>query len=241
VITGLGVALLLVGLFASVDTAIAYVGAGAAIAFIGVSVLAPLAARPLAEVIGWPLPRLFGVSGQLAKENTKRQPRRTASTASALMVGVALVAFFSVFAASTKASVSETVFELFPADITFQSTNQTDPALPAPMSPALTAELATYDELSVVSAMQGGRMTVGEDTYVVGAFDPQTIGEVFSISANGDAVSAVAEPNSMIVATEFLEDRGWSVGDTVTVTYAASGDVAMLIVGTFESDEFSSI
>ena len=91
VITGLGVVLLLVGLFASVDTAIAYVGAGAAIAFIGVSVLAPLAARPLAEVIGWPLPRLFGVSGQLAKENTKRQPRRTASTASALMVGIGVL------------------------------------------------------------------------------------------------------------------------------------------------------
>ena len=82
IISGVGVALLAVGLFLSVENPVIYVAAGAAIAFIGVSVLAPLAAKPLADLIGWPLPRLFGISGTLARENTKRKPRRTASTAS---------------------------------------------------------------------------------------------------------------------------------------------------------------
>ncbi|RLE16737.1 MAG: hypothetical protein DRJ28_01015 [Actinobacteria bacterium] len=240
-ITGLGVLLLAVGLFASVGRAIIFVAAGAAIAFIGVSVLAPLAAKPLADVIGWPLPRLFGISGLLAKENTKRKPRRTASTASALMVGVALVAFFSVFGASTKASISDTVFELFPADLTFQSENQNDPELPAAISPAFAVDLETYDELSVVSAMQFGRVVIDGDQQFLGAVDPSTINQVFALQPNGDAVSALSQPGSMIVASGFLEKNGWKVGDIVTTEFAHSGEVEMSVVGTFEADEFSNI
>jgi putative ABC transport system permease protein len=240
-ITGLGVLLLALGLFFGVGRAIIFVAAGAAIAFIGVSVLAPLAARPLADIIGWPLPHLFGIAGLLAKENTKRKPRRTASTASALMVGVALVAFFSVFGSSTKASISETVFELFPADLTFQSKNQTDPELPAVISPALAVELETYNELSVVSAMQFGRVVIDGDKQLIGAFDPSTIEEVFALQPNGDAVSAVSEPDAMIVASGFLEERAWDVGDAVTVDFVRTGEVQLSVVGTFEADDFSNI
>lgn len=241
IITGTGVLFLAVGLFASVGNPIIYVGVGAAVAFIGVSVLAPLAAKPLADVIGWPLPRLFGISGVLAKENTKRKPRRTASTASALMVGVALVAFFSVFGSSTKASVSETVFELFPADITFQSTIQSDPELPSPMSPALVEELETYEELSVVSAMQFGRVIIEDETEFMGAFDPATIEQVLALDPNGDALENLDEANSMIVSSSFMEERGWNVGQTVTVEFATAGAVDMKIVGTYETDDFSNM
>ncbi|MCL1598435.1 MAG: ABC transporter permease, partial [Actinomycetia bacterium] len=241
VITGIGVLFLSVGLFGGVGNPIIYVGVGAAVAFVGVSVLAPLAAKPLANVIGWPLPRLFGISGILAKENTKRKPRRTASTASALMVGVALVAFFSVFGSSTKASVSETVFELFPADITLQSTIRSDPELPSPMSPALVEELRSYDELSVVSAMQFGKVVIDAKTVVIGAFDPETIEQVLALDANGDAVRNVAEADTMIVAQKYLQEMGWSVDEAVTVDFATSGEIALTIVGTYETDDFSNI
>ncbi len=241
VITGVGVVLVLVGLFAGVGNAIAYVGLGAAIAFIGVSVLAPLAARPLADVIGWPLPRLFGVSGKLARENTKRKPRRTASTASALMVGVALVVFFAVFASSTKASVSETVFEAFPADLTFQSTNQTDPNLPATMSPAFTKELKTYDELESISAMQFGIVTVEDDQQLIGAVEPGTIEQVFSIKADDGVVGALEVPNSIIVSASYLEEMEWAVGDSITIDYVKTGEVETSIVGTFDANSFGDL
>lgn len=240
-ITGLGVLLVGLGLFGNVGRAIVFVGAGAAIAFIGVSVLAPLAARPLADIIGWPLPRLFGISGHLARENTKRQPRRTASTASALMIGVALVAFFSVFGSSAKASITETIFELFPADLTFQSTSQTDPQLPAPMSPSFAQELGAYNELAVVSAMQFGRVVIEGETEVIGAFDPETIEQVFVLDAVGDALAAVAERDTMIVATRFLEEKGWAVGESVTLNFAHTGEVAVDIVGVYEADDFSNL
>jgi putative ABC transport system permease protein len=241
VITAVGVLLLAAGLFANVDNAIVLVAAGAAVAFVGVSVLAPLAARPLADVIGWPLPYLFGVSGTLAKENTKRKPRRTASTASALMVGVALVVFFAVFGSSTKASISETVFDLFPADLTFQSTGQTDPQIPTPISPSFALELRSYNELEVVSALQLGLAVIGEDEQLVGGIDPDTIEQVFSLKPVGGAIQALELQNSVIVSTDYLDERGWAVEDTITIQYTTTGAVESTIVGVFEANDMGDI
>ena len=89
--------------------AIAPVGLGALLVFVGVAVLGPVIARPFTRVLGAPLPRLRGMAGTVARENAARNPRRSAATASALMIGVGLVAFITVFAASTKASINASV------------------------------------------------------------------------------------------------------------------------------------
>ena len=93
-----GVAVLGIGLAAST---VALVGLGAVGIFIGVGMLAPIVARPMASVIGRPVARLSGVSGRLGRENSMRSPRRTAQTAAALMVGLALVSAMSVFGVVT--------------------------------------------------------------------------------------------------------------------------------------------
>jgi putative ABC transport system permease protein len=239
-LTALGAVLLLVGLFAGIDNAVAYVGAGAAVMFIGVSVLAPLAARPIADLIGAPLQRIYGVSGQLAKENTKRQPRRTASNASALMIGVALVAFFAVFGASAKATVEEAIFDLFAADVTVQSQNFSDTGGPGPISPAFADELAALPEVGVVSPLQIGSVQVdGVDTLIAG-MDGETFPEVFSLKPVGDALERVGEENAVLVSETELEKRGWAVGDTVTIDYATTGGIESPIVGTFETNDFGN-
>lgn len=235
-ILGLGVLLLGLGLFASVGRAIIFVAAGAAISFIGVSVLAPLAARPLADIIGWPLPRVFGVAGLLARENTKRKPRRTAATASALMVGVALVAFFSVFGASTKASINETIFELFPSDLTFQSTNPSNTAVPHEISPAFATELETYNELEVVSRLQIAEALIGGDLQPIGGIDPTTIEQVLALEPVGDAIASLSTPNSVIVSSGLLESAALTVGDIRTVEFPLTGTVELTIVGAFDGD-----
>jgi len=89
--------------------------------------------------------------------------------------------------------------------------------------------------------MQFGRVVIDGDQQLLGAFDPSTIGQVFALQPNGDAVSALSQPGSMIVASGFLEENGWKVGDVVTAEFAHSGDVQMSVVGTFETDDFSSI
>ena len=117
----LGVASLVVGL---TRPAIELVGLGAFAIFIGIGMLAPVVARPMASVIGRPLARVFGIAGKLGRENSMRSPRRTAQTASALMVGLALVATIAVFGASLSKSATSSVDNAISANYIITSSAQ---------------------------------------------------------------------------------------------------------------------
>jgi putative ABC transport system permease protein len=95
---------------------LATLGAGAALVFVGVAMLAPVISRPVVRVLGAAYPRLFRTPGRLATQNAQRNPRRTAATASALMIGLALVSAVNVMSSSAKASVSAQVDKAFAAD-----------------------------------------------------------------------------------------------------------------------------
>ena len=106
--TVVGIGLLVVGLTASSNGALT-VGIAAAVVFIGVSMLSPLVARPVARLLTLPATWLHSVTGELARENAMRNPRRTASTAAALMIGLALVSLIAIFGASSKASFANAI------------------------------------------------------------------------------------------------------------------------------------
>jgi putative ABC transport system permease protein len=101
ILTGLGVATTAAAALSD-DPSLATVGLGGVITLIGAIVLGPVVARPVAGLLGAPFARLRGLSGSLARQNAIRNPRRTAATASALMVGVGIVTLFTVFAASLR-------------------------------------------------------------------------------------------------------------------------------------------
>ncbi len=108
----LGIVLLCFGIFASGITAgsrLGTMGAGCLLLFVGVAVFSPRIARPLARVLGWPAARFFGAPGRLARENAMRNPARTATTAAALMIGVALVTFVAVLGQGLKSSFSDSL------------------------------------------------------------------------------------------------------------------------------------
>ena len=101
-VEAIGVALLLYGLLGDPGAASAtatVLGGGSLLMIFGFALLAPTLVRPLSGLIGRPLARFQGLTGMLARENTRRQPQRTAVTASALMIGVALVVLVAIFAA----------------------------------------------------------------------------------------------------------------------------------------------
>jgi len=109
IVTGLGALLIGVGLFAG-STALevlAPLGAGAAILFVGLTLLSPLVAGPLSRALGIPLGPIFKRPGSLATQNAARNPRRTATTAAALMIGLALVSMAMVLGESFKAEFSK--------------------------------------------------------------------------------------------------------------------------------------
>ena len=91
-------------------------GAGAALALIGAVVLGPIAARPAVTVLGAPIAAVRGVTGHLSRQNAQRNPRSTAASAAALMVGVSVVALFTVVGASLKATAAQGVDDELTAD-----------------------------------------------------------------------------------------------------------------------------
>ena len=123
-LTGAAVAALLYGLFGNQSNAGALIGVGAAVTFVGIAILLPLASRPLAAVIGAPI-RRRGVQGKLGRENAMRNPRRTASTASALMIGLGLVAMVTVLASSLKSSIDVAIEKALKADLVLTTSSST--------------------------------------------------------------------------------------------------------------------
>ena len=102
-------------------------GVGAAALFLGVAMLAKTLVPPLARVLGWPATKIGGAAGSLARGNAMRNPQRTASTASALMIGLALVTLVAVLAAGLKSTFENAVNAVFSADYALTATDNFSP------------------------------------------------------------------------------------------------------------------
>jgi putative ABC transport system permease protein len=223
-VTAVGVAALVVGLFA--DGGVTVVGIGAAVVFLGITILSPLVARPVVRLLGAPVAAGFGVHGQLARENAMRNPRRTASTAAALMIGLGLVGFVTIFAASLKASAGVAVDELFAADVQVRSSTFTD--LPA----GLTEQLAALPEVALAGAQEITDIRVGERSGFVVAMDPATMDDLFVLGMDVGSTEALAE-GGLLMTTSLAEAGGWEIGDEVPVTFALTGTTRLVLRGTF--------
>jgi putative ABC transport system permease protein len=215
-ITALGVALLLAGLFRSEGNRLVNVASGAVVVFFGVAILSPLVARPLASVIGWPFARAFRLPGSLARQNAMRNPRRTASTAAALMIGLALVAFVSIFAASIKASTARTLDESVSADYILSSQNF------APFSPELAGRLAQQPELEAVAASRFGIWRLNGATKQLQAVDPIAYQKVVRTEVTAGSLDALAN-GGLAVKDTIAEAEGWTVGETVPMEFPRAG------------------
>jgi putative ABC transport system permease protein len=124
-----GLAMLLIGLFgnAGAGAAAGLMGGGAVVIIFAVSLFSPRLVPPLAAIAGWPLERVRRLAGRLARENAQRNPSRTAVTAAALMIGLALVTFVTVFAAGLKSSVAQVVDENFAGGLIIQNSDSFSP------------------------------------------------------------------------------------------------------------------
>ncbi len=109
-LTLIGIGILIAGIFASISSTsqrLLLIGLGALVLFLGVAMLSPKLVQPMAAFIGWPVEKLTRITGRLARENAVRNPSRTAVTAAALMVGLTLVGFVTIFAAELKATAND--------------------------------------------------------------------------------------------------------------------------------------
>ena len=224
VIAGLGVTAFAAGVVGSGTGALTMLGVGAVVTIIGVFVLGPVVARPVMGVLGTPIARLSGTTGRLAAENAKRSPKRTSATASALMIGVALVSFITILATSTKESVSDTVGKSLRADYVIGSGGFGGTGL----SPTLGTEVAQLPQVAAVSPVRSIPVGLGTGSGNVVAVETSTIGQLFDLKVTAGRIADVTGP-SIAVRTNKAVDRGLALGDTVSVTFARTGTVDLTV------------
>jgi putative ABC transport system permease protein len=233
-----GLGMVLFGLFGSgsAGTRAGLMGAGAVAVVFAVSLFSPRLVPPLAVVAGWPLERLRRLTGRLARENAQRNPSRTAVTAAALMIGVALVAFVTVFAAGLKSTVAQVVDENFAGGLIIQNT---DGFSPIPNGAAKAA--AQVPGVELVATIRGAEAKVVEQqgpgaTTRVDATSPD-IGQTVNIEWKQGGPSALRNlsDKEAIVSDDFAAKYGLDVGDRFQLLTQTRATPIFRVVGEFDA------
>jgi putative ABC transport system permease protein len=233
-LTVIGVAVLVVGLAGS---GLAWVGSGALAIFVGVFVLGPLIVRPVVRVLGAPLSALSGITGSIARENALRNPKRTARTGGALMVGVALVVAITVMSASLKDWTRGVFDEQFTGDFVVA----TDAAGAGGLSPQLASDLNELPEVDSAAGVRSGvarmqQRNAGDTTYV--SVDPGTAARVFDIGMIEGSIAALT-PDGVLLDDDEAAGRRLGVGDTLQLTFLNGTTSDLTVEGIYTEDELA--
>lgn len=226
----LGVSVMLLGLFASHQAA--EVGIGIAIAFLGVATLAPIVARPAAGLIGQPLRRLSGVAGGLARQNAMRNPRRTAATASALMIGLALVTMFSVLGQSAKASVAQSIRQQFLGNYVVKTTG----ASFGDFSPSVEPRVAAVPGVEAISPERTANALFRSSSVGVTGVDGATIGSLLRLDVKSGSLSSLSR-GQVMVEQHTASSHGLKVGSPIQLRFARTGEQTLTVGGTYASSQ----
>jgi putative ABC transport system permease protein len=228
----LGMALLALGVggvaVGGIEAEALTVGLGAGAAVLGLIVAGPGLARPVSAVLGWPVSRARGVTGSLARENAGRNPRRSASTAQALMIGVAIVGFFMVLNASFRASIDKVLDESFTGDLIVDS--GTDGLVGLPHQVAL--DIAELDEVESVAPLRFGQADVAGDEEQITATSRDAFAMFeWELVDGTDALG----PGEVVLLRETAEDDGLAVGDRIPVTWLETGPAELTVAGIYDA------
>ncbi|GAA1820142.1 ABC transporter permease [Planosporangium flavigriseum] len=210
----------------SVDAQVAAAGVGALATFFGLTMLAPVVVRPLVRVLGAPI--AGSVTGGMGRLNAARSPRRTASTATALVIGLALVVGITVVASSIKASVGDVVDRANKADLILKSASQFAPGFPS----GVADKLRKLPEVGAVSQLRFGAAQIGGMTDYIAGVDPATVDRMANLGVASGSVAALGH-DGVLVNTDVAKAKGLRVGSPFTVKFAQTGDQKLRVAGTF--------
>jgi putative ABC transport system permease protein len=227
VVVVIGAGLMGLGLAGSGGGGAALVGLGILFVLLGVAALSPVVGRPVLIALGR-LYRPFGIVGRLATQNSLRNPRRTAATASALMIGLALVATMSVLGSSANASIDKMVEENLAADYVISN------AIGAPFSPGIAEQAAQVDGVESVAAYRGMPVDVDDQQIWGGATDTEAFTQMIDATVLDGSLDDLTG-NSVAIDNATAEDLGVSVGDSIDLEFPGS-DQTVEVVATYDDN-----
>ncbi|MFJ4529320.1 ABC transporter permease [Streptomyces nigrescens] len=229
VITGLGIATMcyVSTLKDADDLPIAMVGG--MLTLTGVIILAPLLSRPLVSLAGVVTTRLFGISGKLAKENTLRNPRRTAATASALMIGLTLITGMTVVGNSAGQAMDKMTAQGLKADYKIGATS-------SGLDPKLSQKVADVPGVEVAAPLRNTGFETPDSIMSLMGTDLSTIGKVAQLDFTSGSLKG-AGGNDIAVSQKMAKMKGWHTGDTLDATFFDKKKAKLKIVGIYADNQ----
>ncbi len=229
-----GAALLAAGLFVLDDTGDTFtaLAVGAIAVFLGVAMVSPLIAAPVAGVLGWPMARARFPTGRLARANAMRNPDRTARTAAALMIGLALVTTALVVGESMKQSFADAVSGAVTADYVVSGSGFTG------FSPSVAHDLRALPEIGAATGVRFDRFSFDGTEADITAVDPDAAAEVIDIDMQSGSMDDL-DGSSILIHEDPARERGLAVGDTVEVAYASGRPQQVTIAGIYGDATFA--
>jgi putative ABC transport system permease protein len=229
----LGILLLVYGIFGggiSTATRLLALGFGTLILFVGVAANAKRAVRPLAYVLGWPGARIGGLAGTLARENAMRNPSRTASTASALMIGLALITFVAILGAGLRTSFGDAVDKLFVADYALTAENGFDP-----FTKQADEAVGVTPGITAVTPIRAGDARVFGDNTQISAVKPNLSRGVAVewLPGSKDAAARLGASGAF-VDKDYAKDHHLKLGSPIPVTTPTGKVLHLRLKGIFD-------
>jgi putative ABC transport system permease protein len=233
-LAAIGLAFVVAGLAGggSVGSRAARIGGGGLAVVVAISLFSPMLVRPLADLVGRPLELIRRLTGRLARENTKRNPGRTAVTAAALMIALALVTFITVFAAGLKSSVAQVIEENFSGGLVIENS---DGFSPIPAGAARAAEKVPGVK-SVATVRSAEAKVIGGGTVRVNGPTPNIEeGVRIEWTAGGPEKLRNLRDGEAIVSDDFAREHDLQVGSKFSLLTQAEVRPEFTVAGTFES------
>ncbi|MGW5633473.1 ABC transporter permease [Streptomyces sp. NPDC003832] len=203
-------------------------GLGAVLLIIGVFILTPLLSRPLIAAAA-PVLRVFGVSGKLARQNSVRNPRRTAATASALMIGLTLITGMTVMAGSLQKSIDKMASAALRADYVVSMANGNQ------LSPDVDEKLRGLDEVTATSPLRNAASRIGGETEYLTGVDGSSIGELTELPVTDGAFEVGGA--RVVVDGDTAESHGWHAGSRFTAHFEDGEARRLTVAGVYEGNE----
>jgi putative ABC transport system permease protein len=208
-------------------------GIGALLVFVAVAMLARYVVSPVTRVLGWPLERIAGTTGRLARENAMRNPARTARTAAALMIGLGLIVFVAVFTQGLKDGFRSAVVGSLRGNVVTQSSTF------LPMPAGVTKVIAKDKDMAVVSPLISDRARIpAGGTHSIQSIDPATFGKVWDLpwTQGSDATYATLGRTGVVVDKDVAKSEHLHVGSSVRLETRVGKTGTYVVRGTYDAN-----
>ncbi|MET7905892.1 ABC transporter permease [Streptomyces sp. NPDC005355] len=226
-----GIALVLAGAGMGADGK-GPMGLGAGVLVIGVFVLTPLLSRPLIAAAA-PVLRVFGMPGKLARQNAVRNPRRTAATASALMVGLTLITGMTVIAGSVQKGINKMAADGLKSDYVVSMGGFGGSR---PLSPDVSKTLGKLPQVTAISPLRTSPARVGGDTDSLTGVNSKAVSDLVGVDFSQGSFSGLGG-DKVVIDDKTADKHGWKLGSSIPVTYEDGRGSKLTVGGVYTGNQ----